>query len=251
MPCVRFQNVSKTFSLHQGRALIASHLRAMVGARRKAKDTLYALRDVTFTLNQGESLALIGSNGAGKSTALSLIAGLSRPDEGTVEVNGRLAALLELGSGFHGDLTGAENVLLNAALLGMSRSEAREALPRIVEFAGLEEFIDEPIRTYSAGMVMRLAFSTATNVSPDILLIDELLAVGDQDFQKKCAQRLGHLRGEGRSLICVSHEFPTVLQLCDRAIWLDHGRLMMDGPVAEVVAAYREKTPAAAATKTR
>ena len=247
MTSICFENVSKTFSLHQGRALIAGHLRAMMGARRKPKDTLYALRDVSFKVAQGESVALIGSNGAGKSTALSLIAGLAQPDTGKVVVNGRLAAMLELGSGFHGDLTGGENVVLNAALLGMSRAEAREALPRITEFAGLEEFIDEPLRTYSAGMVMRLAFATATNVEPDVLLIDEVLAVGDQDFQKKCAERLDHLRGEGRTLVCVSHEFATILRLCARAIWLDHGRVVMDGPTAGVVAAYQSHAAPAAA----
>ena len=239
MTSIRFQNVSKTFSLHQGRALIAGHLRAMFGARRKPKDTLYALRDVSFEVRQGESVALIGSNGAGKSTALSLIAGLAVPDSGVVEVNGRLAAMLELGSGFHGDLTGAENVVLNAALLGMTRQEARTALPRITEFAGLTEFIDEPLRTYSAGMVMRLAFATATNVEPDVLLIDEVLAVGDQDFQKKCAARLDDLRGEGRTLVCVSHEFATITRLCERAVWLDHGRVVMHGPIGEVVTAYQ------------
>lgn len=246
MTSILFDNVSKTFRLHQGRALIAGHLRAMFGERSNPKDTLYALRDVSFTVARGESIALIGSNGAGKSTALSLIAGLARPDNGTVRVQGRLAAMLELGSGFHFDLTGAENVLLNASLLGMSRREAREALPLITEFAGLEAFIGEPLRTYSAGMVMRLAFATATHVDPEILLIDEVLAVGDQQFQKKCAARLDHLRGEGRTLVCVSHEFGTVLRLCDRAIWLDHGRLVADGPAADVIAAYQEAAPAPA-----
>lgn len=246
MTSILFDNVSKTFRLHQGRALIAGHLRAMFGERTDPKDMLFALRDVSFRIARGESIALIGSNGAGKSTSLSLMAGLARPDAGTVRVEGRLAAMLELGSGFHNDLTGAENVLLNASLLGISRREAREALPRITEFAGLEDFIDEPLRAYSAGMVMRLAFATATHVDPEILLIDEVLAVGDQQFQKKCAARLDHLRGEGRTLVCVSHEFGTVLRLCDRAIWLDHGRIFMDGPAAEVVAAYQEAAPAPA-----
>jgi ABC-type polysaccharide/polyol phosphate transport system ATPase subunit len=245
MTAIRFENVSKTFSLHQGRALVATHVRTMLGARRKPKDTLFALRDLSFEIARGESLAFIGSNGAGKSTALSLIAGLSRPDSGLVEVNGRLATLLELGSGFHGDLTGAENVMINAALLGMSRTEAREALPRIVEFAELEDFISEPLRTYSMGMSMRLAFATATNVNPDVLLIDEVLAVGDQDFQAKCARRLDQLRGEGRTLVCVSHDLGTVRRLCDRAIWLDHGRVRMDGPVAEVAAAYESQAAVA------
>ena len=244
MTSILFDNVSKTFRLHHGRALIAGHLRAMIGERLNPKDTLYARRDVPFRIARGESFALIGANGAGKSTALSLIAGLARPDAGTVRVEGRLAAMLELGSGFHYDLTGEENVLLNASLLGMSRREAREALPRITEFAGLEDFIGEPLRTYSAGMVTRLAFATATHVDPEILLIDEVLAVGDQQFQKKCAARLDHLRGEGRTLVCVSHDFGTIPRLCGRAIWLDHGRLVMDGPAADVVAAYQEAAPA-------
>lgn len=243
MTAIHFDNVTKAFSLHQGRALIAGHLRAMLGARRKAKDTLYALHDVSFHIARGESVALIGANGAGKSTALSLIAGLAKPDAGAVRVEGRLAAMLELGSGFHADLTGEENVLLNASLLGMARREAQAALPRITEFAGLAEFIGEPLRTYSAGMVMRLAFATATHVEPEILLIDEVLAVGDQEFQKKCAKRLDHLRGEGRTLVCVSHEPATLHRLCDRAIWLERGRLRMDGPIGEVAAAYLGSTP--------
>jgi len=245
MTAIQFQNVSKTFSLHQGRALIAGHIRALFGARRRPQDTLHALRDVSFELEAGHSLALVGSNGAGKSTALSLMAGLARPDSGAVTVNGRLAAMMEIGSGFHGDLTGTENVIVNASLLGMSRREAREALPRIAEFAGLGDFMNEPLRTYSSGMMMRLAFATATNIDPEVLLIDEILAVGDKEFQKKCAARLDHLRAEGRTMVCVSHDLATIRRLCDKALWLDHGRMVMFGPLPEVLDAYLAGAPPA------
>ena len=246
MPSILFDSVAKTFKLHHGRALLAGHLRGLWKRRRASRQTLYALRDVSFRIGAGESVALIGSNGAGKSTALSLMAGLARPDAGAVRVEGRMATLLELGSGFHPDLTGEENVILNASLLGMSRRAAREALPLITAFAGLEEFIGEPLRTYSMGMVMRLAFATATHVEPDIVLIDEVLAVGDQDFQSKCAARLDHLRGEGRTLVCVSHDLSTVLRICTPGLCLAPGGLRMDGPVREVVAAYQATAAAAA-----
>lgn len=245
MTAIQFDKVSKTFSLHQGRALMAGHVRAMLGGKREAKDTLWALREVSFAVEAGHSLALVGANGAGKSTALSLMAGLARPDGGEVRVEGRLATMLELGSGFHADLTGAENVTVNAAVLGMSRREAKEALPRITEFAGLKEFIDEPLRAYSAGMVMRLAFATATHVEPDILLIDEVLAVGDQEFQRKCAERLDHLRGEGRTLVCVSHDMATLRRLCDVAVWLEKGQVKMAGAAEEVLDEYEGKVRAA------
>jgi lipopolysaccharide transport system ATP-binding protein len=184
-------------------------------------------------------MAVVGSNGAGKSTLLSLVAGLSKPDVGSIAVNGRIAALLELGSGFHHDLTGAENITLNASLLGLSRKRTAQLFDQIVEFSGIgHEFIGEPIRTYSSGMVMRLAFSVAINMDPDLLLIDEVLAVGDAAFQEKCFQKIRDFRHSGKSLLCVSHSAGMVAELCDRAIWLDHGELVMGGAISEVMEAY-------------
>src|SRR6266542_2508720 len=181
---IRFQNVSKTFSRHAHQVLLRQRIAQAL--RRDDSDRFYALKNVSFDLSRGESMAVMGRNGAGKSTLLSVVAGLSRPDQGSIEVNGRVAALLELGSGFHPDLTGRENVRLNASLLGLTRRRTAEVFDSIVDFAAIGDFIEEPLRTYSSGMVMRLAFSVAINVDPEILLIDEVLAVGDIAFQEKC-----------------------------------------------------------------
>src|ERR1700683_5747129 len=176
MSVIEFHNVSKKFTRHAGQMLLRNHLTRFF--TRQRSDPFFALERVSFSLERGESLAVIGSNGAGKSTLMGLVAGISQPDEGTVTVNGQVAALLELGSGFHPDLTRRENVRLNAALLGLSRRQTAEAFERIVEFSGIRDFIDEPLRTYSTGMVMRLAFSVAIHTEPDIMLLDEVLAVG-------------------------------------------------------------------------
>lgn len=208
--------------------------------RPSARERFWALRNVSFTVQQGNSLAVVGNNGAGKSTMLNIATGLCSPSEGTVEVNGRIAALLQLGSGFHQDLTGAENVRINAALLGLSRAEVRRRFDDIVEFAGIGEFMDEPLRTYSSGMMMRLAFSVAVNVDPDILIIDEVLGVGDQAFFAKCLDRIMQFRRAGKTILCVSHALNTLEMLCNEAIWLDHGQLMGSGPVKQVITAYTE-----------
>jgi ABC-type polysaccharide/polyol phosphate transport system ATPase subunit len=236
MSVIEFQNVSKSYHRHAGQMLLRNHLTQFF--RRERLERFFALKRVSFTLDKGESLAVIGSNGAGKSTLLGLVAGLSKPDEGSVQVNGQVAALLELGSGFHYDLTGRENVRLNAALLGLSRKRANQAFEAIVEFSGIGEFIDEPLRTYSTGMVMRLAFAVAVHTDFQVLLIDEVLAVGDTAFQTKCFEKLHEFRNSGKTLLCVSHASGVVQQLCDRALWLDHGELIMSGSVAEVSAAY-------------
>ena len=203
------------------------------------RERLWALRDASFSVQPGESLAVIGSNGAGKSTLLNIATGLCTPSEGRVGVTGRVAALLELGSGFHGDLTGAENVRINAALLGLGRAELRKRFDSIVEFSGIADFINEPIRTYSTGMMMRLAFSVAVSVNPDILIIDEVLGVGDLSFQAKCLERIRQFRLAGKTMLCVSHSNETLRELCDQAIWLDHGHLVEYGPIARVVEAYK------------
>jgi ABC-type polysaccharide/polyol phosphate transport system ATPase subunit len=236
MSVIEFHNVSKSYHRHAGQMLLRNHLTQFF--RRERLELFFALKRVSFTLDKGESLAVIGSNGAGKSTLLGLVAGLSKPDEGSVQVNGQVAALLELGSGFHYDLTGRENVRLNAALLGLSRKGASHAFEAIVEFSGIGEFIDEPLRTYSTGMVMRLAFAVAVHTDFQVLLIDEVLAVGDATFQTKCFEKLREFRNSGKTLLCVSHASGMVQQLCDRALWLDHGELIMSGSVADVSAAY-------------
>jgi|SRR5580693_776684 ABC-type polysaccharide/polyol phosphate transport system ATPase subunit len=236
MALIEFQNVSKWFPHTTGRALLRTHIAHWFGAKRK--DNFVALKNISFQLEPGESLAVVGTNGAGKSTLLSLAAGLATPNEGRVTVNGHLAALLELGSGFHPDLTGAENLLLNSALLGRSRKQTLKLADTIVEFSGIRDFIDEPLRTYSSGMVMRLAFSIAIHTEPDIMLLDEVLAVGDAGFQVKCRETLSDFQRAGKSILFVSHSAVQVLNMCERAIWLDHGELIMQGDAASVVDAY-------------
>ena len=243
MSVIEFHNVSKKFTRHAGQMLLRNHLTRFF--TRQRSDPFFALKRVSFSLERGESLAVIGSNGAGKSTLMGLVAGISQPDEGTVTVNGQVAALLELGSGFHPDLTGRENVRLNAALLGLSRRQTAEAFERIVEFSGIREFIDEPLRTYSTGMMMRLAFSVAIHRDPEILLVDEVLAVGDAAFQAKCIEKIHEFRNAGKTLLCVSHS-TTIRQLCDRAVWLDHGELILSGAVADVLEAYAGRQTATA-----
>jgi len=236
MSVVRLQSVVKTYS----RTVSRQFIRSLVFSRLRPAphELFYALKDVSLELKEGDCLGLVGPNGAGKSTLLSVIAGLSWPDSGSLEIDGRVAALLELGSGFHADLTGAENVLLNAALLGFSRRRASEKFDEIVDFSGIRDFIHEPLRTYSAGMTLRLAFSVAMAVDPDILLIDEVLAVGDQAFQAKCIGRIMELKRAGRVLICASHVTKTLRQLSTKAVWLDHGSVVRLGPAGEVIDAY-------------
>lgn len=243
MSVIEFQNVSKKFTRHAGQMLLRNHLTRFFTGQKD--DPFFALKHVSFSVERGESLAVIGSNGAGKSTLLGLAAGISQPDEGIVTVNGHVAALLELGSGFHPSLTGRENVRLNAALLGLSRKQTAEAFERIVDFSGIREFIDEPLRTYSTGMVMRLAFSVAINRDPEVLLIDEILAVGDAAFQAKCIEKVHEFRDAGKTLLCVSHS-TMIRQLCDRAIWLDHGELVLSGAVGDVSEAYAGRRTATA-----
>jgi ABC-type polysaccharide/polyol phosphate transport system ATPase subunit len=236
MPIIEFRNVDKYFPRLRGQVLIRKHIAQLFTGGHKER--FYALKNVSFQVHSGESLAVIGPNGAGKSTLLGLMAGLAAPNGGEIIIDGRVAALLELGSGFHYDLTGAENVRLNAALLGLKRREAEKRFGEIVEFSGIGEFINEPLRTYSSGMMMRLAFSVAMNVDPDILLIDEILAVGDQAFQTKCSERMREFRRQGKTIICVSHAMPMIQVLCDRAIWLDRGEIVRSGQVDGVVKAY-------------
>jgi len=236
-PAIVFHEVWKSFARHAGQLLIRDRLLQLV--RSTPHEKFHALREISFAIHHGESVAVIGHNGAGKSTLLNLTTNLCRPDRGHVEVHGRIAALLDLGAGFHPDLTGAENVRTNAALLGLSRREVRDKFDEMVAFSEIGDFINEPLRTYSSGMVMRLAFSVAVCVDPDILIIDEVLGVGDMAFFAKCQERIMQFRHAGKTILCVSHSTATLKDLCNRAIWLDHGRMIDDGPLARVVDAYK------------
>jgi lipopolysaccharide transport system ATP-binding protein len=220
--------------------------------RRVTEESFWALRDISFRVAAGQMIGIIGPNGAGKSTLLRLIGGVGRPDTGQVTVRGRLGALLELGVGFHPDLTGRENVFVNGVIGGLTRQEIARRFDSIVAFAELEDAIDTPLRTYSSGMRMRLAFSVSAHLDPEILLMDEILSVGDLAFQKKCLDRIGQFRAEGRTIVFVSHEPNAVRRLCDQVLWLRRGELVASGPpevivgqyVAEMSAETRRRTPA-------
>ena len=242
MAVIRFDRVSKYFVRHSGQMLIRERITRLI--RHEPPERFYALNEVSFAVERGESLAIIGRNGAGKSTLLNLATSVCRPSSGSIEIHGRVAALLELGSGFHPDLTGAENVYINAALLGLTRKQAKALFEEIIDFSELHDFVDEPLRTYSAGMVMRLAFSIAVNLDPDVLVIDEVLGVGDQDFSAKCVERIGAFRRAGKTLLCVSHDLGSLEELCDQGLWLDRGKVCKMGPAASVIQAYRESSPA-------
>jgi lipopolysaccharide transport system ATP-binding protein len=204
----------------------------------KSEDQLHALQDISFSIPERSTVGIVGPNGSGKTTLLRLISGIYRADSGSIKVTGRLSTLLGLGLGFHPELSGRENVLINGLILGLSQSRIRERFESIVDFAGLQEFIDAPVRTYSSGMYVRLAFSIAVNVDPDILLLDEVLAVGDAEFQKKCKLRMDQFREQGKTIILVTHDMHTAEQWCDRLLYLEHGRLVADGHPSEVVAKY-------------
>jgi ABC-type polysaccharide/polyol phosphate transport system ATPase subunit len=241
-----FGGVSKEFVLRRRRARSFQELAlSLLGGREASREIFWALRDVSFTVEQGETVGLIGPNGAGKSTALKLISRIIEPTSGEIEVNGRVGALLELGAGFHPDLTGRENIYLNGSILGLSRAQIRHKLDAIIDFAELEHFIDVPVRHYSSGMYVRLGFSVAVNTEPEILLVDEVLAVGDAAFQRKCLDRINDLRRQGVTILFVSHSAETVRAICPRALWLDNGRLLSDGPAESVVTRYLTHTWAA------
>jgi lipopolysaccharide transport system ATP-binding protein len=221
----------------------------------RATDVFWALRDVTLAVSPGRTVGIIGTNGSGKSTLLRLVACIGKPDTGTIRVNGRIGALLDLGAGFHGDLSGRENAIISGVLNGLTRREVLRRLDAIVAFAEIEKFIDNPVRTYSTGMQMRLAFATAVHTEPEVLLIDEVLSVGDTAFQTKCLDRIAAFKAAGCSILLVSHESSTVQDLCDEAVWLSAGRIAAYGRSPDVVHQYlahlnREGEPTAAATPT-
>ena len=239
MTAIEIQNLSKLYRRPHLRA--TSLKEAMLGVLRgqRGHDEFWALRDVSFSVEPGEAVGLIGANGSGKSTMLGIIARVLKPTGGTVAVRGRVCPLLELGTGFHPDLSGRENVFLNASLLGLSHRETAARYRDIVSFAELRDFMEAPVKSYSTGMVIRLAFSVAAHMDPEIMLIDEVLGVGDEHFQHKSFARLHELKEQGKTIFVVSHNLESVKLFCKRAIWLDSGRLVGDGEVSKVVADYR------------
>ena len=239
MPAVVVDGVTETYRLHHERP--AGLKERLYRFRRSSYTDFNALEDVSFTIDHGESVAVIGHNGSGKSTLLKILARILPPDEGTAWTNGRVASLLELGAGFHGDLTGRENIYLNGAILGLTRAEVDERFDEIVDFAGIRPLLDTAVRTYSSGLYVRLGFAIAVTVDPDILLVDEVLAVGDAEFQNRSLTRMKEFRDRGKTFVLVSHDLDAVREMCDRSIVLDRGRVVFDGPVAEGVELYRQR----------
>jgi ABC-2 type transport system ATP-binding protein len=235
-PSVEIENVSKKFRLYKEKP---SSLKARLISSRARADDFWALRDVSFDIEPGQSVGLIGPNGSGKTTLLKMIAGILRPTSGRVLTRGRIAALLELGAGFHPELTGRENVYLNAAFLGLSRRETDKVYDDIVAFAELPDFMDNQVKFYSSGMLVRLGFAVAVHVDPAILLVDEVLAVGDEAFQHKCLERVRRFQRDGRTIIFVTHAVDLVRQICDRAVMLDHGVIHSQGAPDQVVRDFR------------
>jgi ABC-2 type transport system ATP-binding protein len=234
------ENVSKRFRMYHERN--QSIKAALLRGGRAKYDEFWALRDVSFEIPKGSTFGLIGENGSGKSTMLKCIARILRPNDGRIRSVGSLAALLELGSGFHPELSGRENVYLNGSILGMSKAHIEDRFDSIVDFSGIGEFIDQPVKNYSSGMYVRLGFSVAINVDPDILLVDEVLAVGDQNFQDKCMDKFAEFRKRGKTVIVVSHAMGSLRSLCDEAAWLDHGVLQKVGPASDIVDDYVDST---------
>jgi ABC-2 type transport system ATP-binding protein/lipopolysaccharide transport system ATP-binding protein len=233
---VHVEHVSKRFRRTRDRRTTLKEL--VVRGRSRDIDEFWALRDVTFDVPKGSVYGLLGHNGSGKSTLLKVMAGIYRATEGRALVDGRLAALIELGAGFHPELTGRDNIKLNGSILGLSRKEIEAATDEIIEFSGLADFIEEPVKNYSSGMYVRLGFSVAVHMRPDVLLIDEVIAVGDEDFQRKCFDHLYALRRAGRTIVIVSHQTSMLASLCDEVSWLDHGSLVEAGPATKVVDGY-------------
>ncbi|MBE7552139.1 MAG: ABC transporter ATP-binding protein [Anaerolineales bacterium] len=239
---ISFENVSKRFRLLKiPRRAFQDVFVNMFNKEVRGRHHFWALQDVTFSIKAGETVGILGANGSGKSTILKLISRIIDPTTGVIRVAGRLSALLELGAGFHPDLTGRENIYLNGSILGLNRQAMDSKFDSIVDFAGIDEFIDAPVRSYSSGMQMRLGFSVAIHVEPEIILVDEVLAVGDYSFQLKCLERIRLLQKLGVTILFVSHDFEAVESLCTRAIWLEHGRLQAQGEVTEILTEMRTR----------
>jgi homopolymeric O-antigen transport system ATP-binding protein len=219
-------------------AALANGLRRLVGRGGTTGEEFWALRDISFEVPRGQTLGIVGANGAGKSTLLSLLCGVTEPSEGRAVLDGRVGALLEVGTGFHPDLTGRDNVYLNGAILGMTRKEIDERFDEIIEFSGVRKFLDTQVKHYSSGMYVRLAFSIAAHLDPDILLVDEVLSVGDQAFQDKCLGRLRESTESGRTVIFISHNMSTITSLCDRGLYIHKGEITYDGPIERTIETY-------------
>ena len=234
-PVILVENVDKVFTLRHTRSIKEYAVWTLRGRKGELSETFKALNNVSLSIGKGESVGLIGLNGSGKSTLLKLISGVMQPDAGSVRISGLVAGLIEVGAGFHPDLTGRENVYLNGAILGMSEAEIERKFPDILAFSEIEKFIDTEVKFYSSGMFLRLAFSVAIYSEPDIFLVDEVLAVGDEPFQRKCLKRIHELKAEGQTLVVVSHDLPKIHEFCDRGIMLEHGNLVFDGPIDQAV----------------
>ena len=233
IPVIEIAGVSKHFAIRKEKSL--KERLVNFGRSNLHRESFWALQDLDLTIESGSTVGLVGPNGSGKSTLLKLIGGILQPTSGTVQLRGRLAALLELGAGFHPDLTGRENVYLNAAVLGITREQTNRYFDAIVDFSGIEPFIDTQVKFYSSGMYIRLAFAVAVHVDPDILLVDEVLAVGDEPFQRKCMDRIHGFQAEGRTIVIVSHALDQIAELCDRAVVLERGNLAVDGNPKEAL----------------
>ncbi|MDQ4037765.1 MAG: ABC transporter ATP-binding protein [Actinomycetota bacterium] len=235
------EKVTKRFTLRHSRSLKELVVWTLRGRKEALTNQFVALTEVSFHINDGETVALLGLNGSGKSTLLKLISGVMRADGGHVMVRGNIAGLIEVGAGFHPDLTGRENVYLNGAILGMTEAQIDARFDEIVAFSEISEFIDTEVKFYSSGMFLRLAFSVAVHTEPDIFLVDEILAVGDEPFQRKCLDRIRELKAAGHALVIVSHDLNMVADLCERGILLEHGKVIVDGPVQTAVAEMRAR----------
>ncbi len=241
---IRVEGIGKLYrvgereSYQHLRDVLANAFRVSRNGKRRPKDSIWAVRDVSFTVNQGEVVGLIGRNGAGKSTLLKMLARITRPTVGFADIHGRIGSLLEVGTGFHLELTGRENVFLSGAILGMKKAEIARKFDEIVAFAEVERFLDSPLKHYSSGMNLRLAFAVAAHLEPEILLIDEVLAVGDAAFQKKCLGKMQDVSRTGRTIIFVSHQMNQVRRLCERVMWIDGGTIRQEGPSSEIVNTY-------------
>ena len=239
---VELESVGKRFMRHADRRNTLKE--RLVRGRSRSTQDFWAVRDVDVQIPKGSVYGLIGHNGSGKSTLLKLMTGIYRPTEGNITTDGRVAALIELGAGFHPDMTGRENIRLNGSILGLSKYEIESAMETIIDFSGLREFIDDPVKHYSSGMYVRLGFSVAVHMKPDVLLVDEVLAVGDEEFQRKCFDHLYTLRREGRTIVVVSHGLGQLEGLCDEVAWLDHGTVQEIGPATEVIGSYLSRVNA-------
>lgn len=238
---IEVKNVYKTFNVYLDKAnTIKERLLFLFSRNRKEKREV--LNDINLQINKGEVVALIGTNGSGKSTLLKLMTKIIYPNKGSIETYGKLTSLLELGAGFHPDFSGRENIYFNASIFGLTRKEIDNRLEEIIEFSELRDFIDNPVRTYSSGMFMRLAFAVAINVDADILLIDEILSVGDEHFQNKCFDKMRDLKKQGKTMVFVTHNMKAVTELCDRAVWLYQGKIKKDGKTTDVVNEYIKTT---------